>query len=149
MDHVITTSYANIEYFYSIYTWQYRASFTTITIIFMRFEDIFLQQTTLGQRIRAARAKAYLSQDELSRLVHKDQRAISEIEAGDRKVWASDLPAFARALNVSLAYFFEDELEADDLENELLTAFRQIQNREGKITAIRLLEVLSENPITR
>lgn len=105
-----------------------------------------MEQTTLGHRIRDARIKAKLSQDELSQLVHKDQRGISEIESGDRKVWAIDLPAFARALNVSLLYFFEDELEADDLEKELLTAFRHIQNREGKITAIRLLEVLTQAP---
>ena len=100
----------------------------------------------LGQRIQNARNKAHLSQRELAKKVRKDQRAISEIEAGDRKIWANDLPAFARALNVSLLYFFQEEMEADELEKALVTAFRHIPTRTGKVTAVQMVEVLSKTP---
>ena len=60
----------------------------------------------LGERIREARERAGISQEDLAVAVGKDQRAISEYENGKRKLSVTDLPMFARTLRVPLLYFY-------------------------------------------
>ena len=105
-----------------------------------------MDKATLGNRIRAARDKKNLSQEYLGQLVGRDQRGISEIEAGTRKLPVTDLPKFAEALDVPILYFFEDEITPDDLNVEMLTVFEQIGNEEMKRSAIAIVRILSETP---
>lgn len=94
-----------------------------------------------GQRLREARERMALSQEELAALVGKDQTAISEYENGKRKITITDLPEFAQVLNVSITYFFEGELTADDLDRALLREFHQLP-APAKLDAIEVLRLL-------
>lgn len=94
-----------------------------------------------GQRLRQARERAGLSQEELARLVGKDQTAISEYERGKRKITITDLPPLANILNVSIDYFFEGELTADDYDRALLREFHQLSNQ-AKLDVIEIVRLI-------
>jgi transcriptional regulator with XRE-family HTH domain len=96
----------------------------------------------LGGRIRDARERLALSQEDLAALVAKDQGAISEYESGKRRLAANDLPIFSRALNVPLLYFFQGELRETDLDRLLLQEFNQLPTPEVKQAAIDIVRVL-------
>lgn len=59
----------------------------------------------LGQRIAQARAEADLTQTELAKAVRLDRTALAKIEAGARKVSATELVAIAAALDRSIDWF--------------------------------------------
>jgi transcriptional regulator with XRE-family HTH domain len=98
---------------------------------------------TLGQRIRQAREARGLSQDELAVLISRDQRAVSEYERGVRKIAVTDLPTFADALGVPLAYFYEDEPPLDEWDSVLLREFRRLPTLKAKRTAIDFLRAFA------
>src|SRR5258708_33333599 len=103
----------------------------------MRFKDKWLlDPKILGVRIRLARERLGLSQDELAVAVHKDQRAISEYENGKRKLAVTDLPDFARVLDVSGLYFYEGEASRNDLDEALLLEFQHLPTAEMKLAII-------------
>lgn len=62
-------------------------------------------QAALGQRIAAARADADLTQGELASAVGLDRTAVAKIEAGTRKVSATELVGFAAALDRPIDWF--------------------------------------------
>lgn len=112
----------------------------------MRFEDKLVDRRIFGERVRQARIKKGFSQEQLAALTNRDQRAVSEIEAGQRKLAVTDLPAFAVALEVPLLYFFEGEFSEGDLELAMLKEFRRIPSEDGKKTAIKIVHILSQSP---
>lgn len=63
----------------------------------------------LGQRIRAARKDASMSQGQLANALNTTQSAISLYEAGQRSVGIDMLLAVARILNRPLHYFLGEE----------------------------------------
>lgn len=67
---------------------------------------------TLGERIRDARKRADLSQDELGRAVGLERTAVNKIEAGVRKVTALELYDIATAVGVRMLTFFEEPVPA-------------------------------------
>lgn len=94
-----------------------------------------------GQRLRQARERVGISQEELARLMGKDQTAISEYERGKRKVTITDLPTLANILKVSIGYFFEGELTADDYDRALLREFHHLPD-DTKLDAIEVVRLL-------
>lgn len=94
----------------------------------------------LGERIRIARERLGLSQTQLGQLVSRDQRAISEYEHGERRISATDLPAFAEALDVPLLYFFDGEITPQDREYLIVDEFRKLPNEQAREDAIQLLQ---------
>ena len=62
----------------------------------------------LGQRITEAREDAGKTQAELANLVGLDRTAINRIEAGTRKVSATELVAIAAALERPIDWFVVD-----------------------------------------
>ncbi|NLF76499.1 MAG: helix-turn-helix transcriptional regulator [Chloroflexi bacterium] len=102
-----------------------------------------VNQKLFGARIRQAREAQGLSQDELASLVSKDQRSISEYENGRRRVSAIDVPVFAKALRVSILFFYEGEISSDDLDRAALNHLRRLPTPEAKRIAIEMLELLS------
>jgi transcriptional regulator with XRE-family HTH domain len=96
-----------------------------------------------GARIRQARERIAMSQEQLADAVSKDQRAISEYENGKRKLSATDLPLFARALTVPVSYFYDDEIHINDLERLLLHEFQQLPSTEAKQAAIQIVRIFS------
>lgn len=103
-----------------------------------------LDAKDLGARIREARERIGMSQEGLAQAVSKDQGAISEYESGKRRLAAVDLPDFARALQVSLLYFYQGDMVETDIDRRLLEEFQQIPTLRLKESAIELVRVFSE-----
>lgn len=101
-----------------------------------------LDTRLLGVRIREARKRLDLSQEDLAAAVEKDQGAISEYESGVRRLFATDLPRFAEALQVPLTYFFEGDAVHEDLDAVLLDVFHQLPDRETQQTIIGIVRLL-------
>lgn len=103
-----------------------------------------INRQQLGRRLREARQKAHLTQDEfVRRLGKKTATAISEYENGKRSFSADELLEFSNILGVSVSFFFQDSITAeDDLENELLQSFRRLPDANSKRRMIVVLEQL-------
>jgi Zn-dependent peptidase ImmA (M78 family)/transcriptional regulator with XRE-family HTH domain len=67
-----------------------------------------LAETTLGSRVRDARKRANLKQEDLGQAIGLDRTAVNKIENGTRKVTALELSDIAGALKVRMSSFFED-----------------------------------------
>lgn len=67
---------------------------------------------TLGERIRNARKRADLSQEELGQAAGLERTVVNKIEAGVRKVTALELSDIATAVGVSMSTFFEEPVPA-------------------------------------
>ena len=96
----------------------------------------------LGNRIRSARERLGLSQEELAAAVSKDQHAISQYENGKRKLSVTDLPAFARALKVPILYFYQGDAVLEDLDKVALDEFQRLPTPEAKQAAITLIRTM-------
>jgi repressor LexA len=103
-----------------------------------------LDAKELGVRIKRAREQRGLSQEDFAQLIKRDQRAVSEYENGKRRISVTELPTFARVLNVPLLFFFEGELELTDLDRLLLEEFHRLSNAQSRQSAIELLRVFSD-----
>jgi transcriptional regulator with XRE-family HTH domain len=103
-----------------------------------------LDTQVLGVRIRQARESKGLSQEELASLVSRDQRAISEYENGKRKLAAADIPTFAEVLDVPILYFFEAEMNLEDMDRAMLSEFRELPTSEAKKAAIEVVQILAK-----
>jgi len=101
----------------------------------------------LGQRIRQARERLSLSQEQLAELVNKDQTAVSEYENGKRKVSITELPLLANVLDVPIGYFFGEDITPDDLDQLLLKEFHRLpeQFRPDAIEAMRILVKIAKD----
>lgn len=103
-----------------------------------------MDSATFGARLRAARERLEMSQEELAAHVNKDQRAISEYETGRRRMFVNDLPLFCHALQVPYAYFFTETRTEDDLTELLLSEFQQLPDADARQTAIDLVRRFRE-----
>ena len=84
-----------------------------------------------------------MSQRDFSDAVGKDQTAISEYENGKRKVPAVELSIFAQVLQVPVSYFYEGDIQPDDLDHLLLNEFRKLPNLEAKQVVLQMVRALS------
>lgn len=96
----------------------------------------------IGQRIREAREKYGLTQEELvSKLGRKSPGDISEYEQGKRKIYAEDLFDIATALEIPVLYFFQDiATTQEDMEGLLLNWFRSLPDIDSKRRLFVFLE---------
>lgn len=69
----------------------------------------------IGQRIRQARERLNLSQEELAFRIGKSQNAISLYEKGERAIHLSELDILARALDVPISYIFGEDFPEDEI----------------------------------
>jgi transcriptional regulator with XRE-family HTH domain len=97
-----------------------------------------------GERIRRARERAGLSQEELATTLGRDQRTISQYENGRRKIMITELPILARTLKVPVMYFFEGEAVLDNLDKQVLEEFHQLNEDADKVTVIEFIRLFSE-----
>jgi Zn-dependent peptidase ImmA (M78 family)/transcriptional regulator with XRE-family HTH domain len=67
---------------------------------------------TLGERIRDARKRADVSQEDLGRAIGLERTAVNKIEGGIRKVTALELSDIAAAIGVRMSTFFEEPVPA-------------------------------------
>ncbi|MBZ0285238.1 MAG: helix-turn-helix transcriptional regulator [Anaerolineae bacterium] len=101
-----------------------------------------MDKTVLGERIRIARERRGLSQEEFAARISRDQRAVSEYEHGKRRISVNELPLFAVVLDVPLMYFFEGDIVLDDVDNAVLDELRRLPNSAAKRSALELMRVL-------
>jgi transcriptional regulator with XRE-family HTH domain len=85
-----------------------------------------------GSRIREARERLGISQEELAERLNKKQRAISEYENGNRRMFVTDLPDLAQVLGVPVSYFFDGEITKDQLDEVILSEFRRLSTPDAK-----------------
>ncbi len=97
----------------------------------------------LGLRIRQARERLGISQEDLAAAVAKDQGAISEYENGRRKLAVTDLPFFATVLEVPIGYFFTEDDEVYNLDDALLNYFHQLPSANARRAALDILRIFS------
>jgi transcriptional regulator with XRE-family HTH domain len=94
----------------------------------------------LGERIRKARERLGISQEELAKRIERDQRGVSLYESGQRKIFAVDLPRIAQALEVPISYFFDESLS--DTEAKVLSEFQQLPSKQAQEDALLILQIL-------
>ncbi|MEO1665347.1 MAG: helix-turn-helix transcriptional regulator [Chloroflexota bacterium] len=70
----------------------------------------------IGKRLKDAREQRGMSQRELADRVGKTQSAISNYEAGTSLMHITELPDFARVLDVSIGYFFGEPHQSKNVE---------------------------------
>ena len=99
-----------------------------------------------GDRLRKARERLALTQEELAIRLGKNQNAISAYEKGRRAIRITELPRLAETLKVPIAYFFVEEYPIYD--EHLISLLRQIplERREEIIARLQFeLEYLTTN----
>ncbi len=69
----------------------------------------------LGERLREARRYLGLKQDEVAQYLKIQRTALSEIEAGNRRVEALELNRLAKLYRQPVAYFIDDDDAAANL----------------------------------
>lgn len=111
----------------------------------MCFWDMqFLDKQLLGQRIRQARERKGLSQEDFAALISRDQRAVSEYEHGKRRIAVNDLPVIARALDVPVRYFYEGDTTLDDMDAVMIDQLHRLTDSDDKRSAIELVRVFCD-----
>ena len=95
-----------------------------------------LDRKILGQRIRTARERANFQQLELATHLSLNQRAISEMENGRRKVDVLELALIADATQVPISYFFEGESRLSDFEELFLKQIERLNTDKDKQNAL-------------
>ena len=91
-----------------------------------------------GKKLKEARVKKGLSQDEAANLMNVAKRAISEMEAGKRSISADELAQFSRIYNVDVReLLFVEFTEAGD-EQRLTAKYSSF---------LKLLEKLSDREV--
>ncbi|MDG4831547.1 XRE family transcriptional regulator [Solwaraspora sp. WMMD1047] len=71
-----------------------------------------IDERALGERIREARKRVGMSQEDLGRAVGLERTVVNKIEAGVRKVTALELSDVAAAVGVRMSTFFQDSVPA-------------------------------------
>ena len=78
-------------------------------------------QELMGQRIKKLREEKEMSQTTLAELVgYKDKTAIAKVEAGKVDLPQSKITAFAKALNTTTSYLFDDD--SDNIKPQTIAA---------------------------
>ncbi len=75
------------------------------------------RRAEIAERIREARKSAGLSQAQVAKLLDLHRPAVSEIEAGNRRVSAEELTALANMFDVTVAWLVgeaSETIETDD-----------------------------------
>lgn len=99
----------------------------------------------LGRKIREARERRGLSQEELASEMGLGQRAISELENGKRRLAVAEVPQLASTLDVPLLYFFRETDNGTLLDQMLLEQFHQLPSDQLQNMAIEMLRLLVKN----
>lgn len=79
--------------------------------------DVPADTDTLGGRLRRARVAAGLSQGQVAKLMNMHRPTITEIEAGNRRVTAEELPRFAKLYDAKVDWLLgkaPERAAADD-----------------------------------
>ena len=111
----------------------------------MRLKDICdLDPVEVGLRIREARERKHLSQEDLAASMGVDQRAVSELENGKRRLPITEVSELSLVLGVPVLYFFGQDISPDDLDIALLEQFHRLPNHQTKKSVIGVVRAISD-----
>jgi transcriptional regulator with XRE-family HTH domain len=108
----------------------------------------------LGQRIRARRIEAEMSQAELGAALGVSFQQVQKYEKGVNRVSATRLAEIAKAMSESLEYFTGTQtaqtselsaMLADNASQRLLRAFHKIEDMPTRYKFVGLLESITAN----
>lgn len=105
----------------------------------------YLARNTIAQKLQAARKQAGLSQGQVANLLKLQRPAISEIEAGRRKVSAEELAKLADIYDVSVSWVTTGEHDASDPAVELAARELAKLKSEDLDTVLHLLRSLRKS----
>jgi transcriptional regulator with XRE-family HTH domain len=128
-----------------------RLSYSNINLLIlksqqtMRLKDICdLDPVEVGLRIREARERKHLSQEDLAASMGVDQRAVSELENGKRRLPITEVSELSLVLGVPVLYFFGQDISPDDLDIALLEQFHRLPNHQTKKSVIGVVRAISD-----
>lgn len=114
------------------------------------FDEVFLEvddidYAAIGRRIRSARKKAKLTQEQLAEKIDVTPQHVSAIETGKTKLSLPALIRISKAVNVSLDFLVYDEIpyliEQYDLDaKEILDSCSTAIERQYLLDTMRLLQ---------
>jgi transcriptional regulator with XRE-family HTH domain len=86
------------------------------------------QRDSIANRLRIAREQAGLSQGQVAKLMGLHRPTVSQIEAGQRRVTAEELPLFAQHYRVSMSWLTKTEdSDKDTVDPQLELAAKELQ----------------------
>ncbi|UPQ75268.1 helix-turn-helix domain-containing protein [Chryseobacterium nepalense] len=104
------------------------------------------EREKIAERLKEARSLAGLSQENASRMLNIPRPAISEIEAGRRKVSAEEIIQFAKLYKVSTSWLLlKDGQEENEMDEQLKVAAREL-SKMNENDRKKLLEILKIFP---
>lgn len=92
----------------------------------MEDRDSSQERASIGMRLRQARELAGLSQGQVAKLMGLHRPAISEIEAGRRKVSVEELKQMSELYDVSMVWLGEGSDNEDEDSARVLLAAREL-----------------------
>lgn len=98
----------------------------------------------LGKKIREAREQRGISQADLAQLIEKDQRSVSQLENGKRPISAVELLQLSKLLDVSLLFFYEGDLDTNDIDRLMMEQLERLPNETTRRTAVELVRVFCD-----
>lgn len=87
---------------------------------------------TIARRLRMAREMAGLTQGQVARKLGLHRPAVSEIEAGRRKVSADELSSMAELYGISVTWLVEEESDSTLTDTKAKLAARELGKLRGE-----------------
>lgn len=104
------------------------------------------EREKIAERLKEARSLAGLSQENTARILSIPRPAISEIEAGRRKVSAEEIIQFSKLYKVSTSWLLlKEEQEENEMDEQLKVAAREL-SKMNENDRKKLLEILKIFP---
>lgn len=101
-----------------------------------------MDQSILGARIKSARERKGISQEELAEALGSSQRAVSEYENGKRRISAVDIPLLAQSLSVPVTYLFYGDSALNDVETAIQAEITNLDSNEDKEIVLQVVQAL-------
>ena len=106
------------------------------------------KNSTLPERLRAAREAAGLSQGQVAKLMGMHRPTVSEIEAGNRRVSAEELSRFANHYDVKMSWLLGEASEGVEISDpKLQLAARELSKLkpEALDSLLKLIAAMKED----
>jgi transcriptional regulator with XRE-family HTH domain len=97
----------------------------------------------IGELIRQARSRRHLSQIQLAELLNTSQMMISDLEQGKRALKVTELPAFAKALDVPMSFLLPvvEDSEAEKMIEDGIEVLRTLPKSLLKVASEFLMSL--------
>lgn len=110
----------------------------------MNNENKISERERIAERLKEARVLSGLSQESAANFLGVQRPAISEIEAGRRKVSAEEIIQFSNLYRVGTSWLLLNDEDGDGIDEQLKVAARELgkMNEEDRKKLLDILKVL-------